>query len=168
MSDCLLNFWLAEMATRYNKEKYVHIRGLKNESLSNLAVDSKKRKLGEEKSETAILPSILIAPSSPTPSLKVTAFTPPTTRSKGKCKVGRSVWDDPATALGCAHNVIIDNELNSLLSIPSQELVNQYIHKLVQVCPFFFFSILLYLFVYVHAHNLFLFTPTRSWGSPCI
>nr|POE75827.1 hypothetical protein CFP56_05097 [Quercus suber] len=50
-------------------------------------------------------------------------FTPPTTRSKGKGKVGKSVWEDLATALGRAHNVITDDELRGLSSIPSHELV---------------------------------------------
>lgn len=119
------------MTTRYSKEKYACIRGLKNEPLSNLAVNSKKRKLAEEKGETAALPSIQIALSSPTPSLEVTVFTPPTTRSKGKGKAGMSVWDDPTTTLGRAHNVITNNELKGLSSIPSHELVNRHIHKLV-------------------------------------
>lgn len=107
------------MATRYSKEKYARIRGLKNEPLSNLIADSKKRKLGEEKGEIATLPSIQIASSSPTPSLEVTAFTPSTTRSKGKGKVGRSVWDDSTIALSHAHNVITNNELKGLSSSPS-------------------------------------------------
>ena len=132
-------------------------------------MDSKKQKLTEEKGETTALPSVQVAPSSPTLSLEVTTFTSPTTRSKGKGKAGKSVWDDPTTAMGRAHNVITDDKLKGLLSIPSHELVNCHIHKLVQVCPFFFFSILLYLFVDVYAHNLlFLFYPTRSSGSPCI
>ena len=41
-----LTFWLAKMATRYRKEKYARIRGMKNESLSSLVVESKKRKIG--------------------------------------------------------------------------------------------------------------------------
>lgn len=131
------------MTTRYSKEKYACIRGLKNEPLSNLAANSKKRKLAEEKGETAALPSIQIALSSPTPSLEVTVFTPPTTRSKGKGKAGMSVWDDPTTTLGRAHNVITNNELKGLSSIPSHELVNRHIHKLVQVCLFFLFCLLL-------------------------
>nr|POE52350.1 hypothetical protein CFP56_65584 [Quercus suber] len=96
---------------------------MKNEPLSNLAVDSKKQKLGDVKGETVVLPSIQIAPSSPTPSLEVTALTPPITCSKGKGKVRRSVWDDLAIALGRAHNVVMDNELKGLSSIPSHELV---------------------------------------------
>ena len=53
------------MATRYGKEKYAHIKNLKNEPLSNLTADSKKSKLGDEKSEAVALPSIHIASSSP-------------------------------------------------------------------------------------------------------
>ena len=79
------------MATSYSKEKYARIRGLKNEPLSNLAADSKKRKLGEENGEIAALLFTQTTPSSPTLSLEVTAFTPPTTLSKGKGKVGWSV-----------------------------------------------------------------------------
>nr|POE85055.1 hypothetical protein CFP56_40540 [Quercus suber] len=75
------------MATRYSKEKYAHIKNLKNEPLSNLTVDSKKRKLGDEKSEAIALPPIHIAPSSPTPSLEVTGFSPLTIHAKGKGKV---------------------------------------------------------------------------------
>nr|POE70109.1 hypothetical protein CFP56_23659 [Quercus suber] len=36
-------------------------------------------------------------------------------------------------ALGRAHNVITDDELRGISSIPSHELVNRHIHKLVQV-----------------------------------
>nr|POE45310.1 hypothetical protein CFP56_49227 [Quercus suber] len=38
-------------------------------------------------------------------------FSPLITCSKGKAKVGKSVWDDPTTALKRAHNIVTDNEL---------------------------------------------------------
>ena len=79
------------MATRYSKEKNACTKNLKNEPLSNLTANSKKRKLSDEKAVTTTLLPVHIALSSPTPSLEVTAFTPPTTRAKGKGKVGRSV-----------------------------------------------------------------------------
>ena len=104
---------------------------MKKEPLSNLATDSKKRKLGEETGETVVLPPIHVAPSSPILSLEVTAFTPPTTCAKGKGKARRSVWDDPAIAMGRAHNVITNDELKGSSSIPSHELVSYHIHKLV-------------------------------------
>ena len=45
-------------------------------------------------------------------------FSSLTTPSKGKAKVGKNVWDNPATALGSAHNVVTNNELKGLSSIP--------------------------------------------------
>lgn len=52
---------------------------------------------------------------------------------KGKSKANSNVWDDAAIALGRAHNVITADELKGLSAIPSHELVNHHIHKLVQV-----------------------------------
>jgi len=59
--------------------------------------------------------------------------TPPLTHSKGKSKIRMSVWDDLAIALGHAHNVITNDKLKGLSSIPFYELVSRHIHKLVQV-----------------------------------
>nr|POE78694.1 hypothetical protein CFP56_66570 [Quercus suber] len=76
---------------------------------------------------------------SPTPSSEVvaalpsSAVAPPITRSKEKDKAGKSVWEDLASAVGRAHNVIIDEELRGLSAAPSHELVSRHIHKLVQV-----------------------------------
>ena len=117
------------MATRYSKKKYARTKGLKNEPLSDLTAESKKRKLSEEKGEVAALPPIQITLSSPTLSLEVMAFTPLTTHSKGKGKAGRSIWDDPATTICHAHNLITDDELKCLSSIPSHELVSRHIHN---------------------------------------
>nr|POF19554.1 hypothetical protein CFP56_48328 [Quercus suber] len=44
-----------------------------------------------------------------------------------------NVWDDLATVLGRAQNVITSDELKGLSSILSHELVSQHIHKLAQV-----------------------------------
>ena len=128
------------MATRYSKDKYVRVKSLKNEPLSQLTPGSKKRKLNEGKDNTHAPLSLLGTLSSPTPSLEMITFTPSTTCSKGKGKVGKSVWEDPATAHGQAHNVITNNELRGLSSIPSHEQVILHIHKLVQV----FYSATLY------------------------
>ena len=81
-------------------EKYARIRGMKNDTLSQLATDLKRRKLHDEKGDAVVSLSVQIIPSSSTLSLEVTASTPPTTCSKGKGKVGKSFWDDPAIALG--------------------------------------------------------------------
>nr|POE86721.1 hypothetical protein CFP56_62663 [Quercus suber] len=109
------------------------IKNLKSEPLASLTSGSKKRKLGDEKVEVSLRPSAHIAPPSPTPSLEVTAISPLGTRARGKSKIGMNVWDDPATALGHAHNIITTDELKSLSSVPSHELISCHIHKLVQV-----------------------------------
>ena len=142
---------------------------MKNEPLANLTSDLKKRKLSDEKVGTSAFPPIHIAPPSPTSSLEVTAATPPLIRAKGKSKLGMSVWDDPATALGRAHNVITNDELRGLSSIPSHELVSRHIQKLVQVCNSVI-STSLFGFAYVDEHNFFsyLLIPTRFLGSRCI
>ena len=79
------------MATRYSKDKYARVKSLKNNPLSQLIPG---------KDETPAPLSLFGTPSSPTPSLKMMTFTPPTIRSKGKGKVGKSVWEDPTTTLG--------------------------------------------------------------------
>ena len=84
----------------------------------------------DEKGE-AMVSSLVHIPSSPTPSVEVTASTSPITCNKGKGKIGKRIWDNPTTALGGAHNVITDEELKGLSSIPSHELVSHHIHKLV-------------------------------------
>lgn len=40
-----------EMATRQSKDNYAHLRSMKNEPLSSLALDTKKRKFDEGKFE---------------------------------------------------------------------------------------------------------------------
>ena len=130
---CFLHLFLILLATRYSKDKYAHVKGMKNEPLSQLAIETKKRKLNKEKGETTTSPIIYTAPSSPIPSLEMVTFSPPTTRSKGKSKIGKRIWKDPATALGRAHNVVTDEDLKGLSFIPSHELVSRHIHKLVQV-----------------------------------
>ena len=50
---------------------------------------------------------------------------------RGKNKVKDNIWEDAAAALGRAHNVITFNELKGLFMVPSHELVNCHIHKLV-------------------------------------
>ena len=106
------------MATRNNKEKCARIKGMKNELLSQLFANTKRRKLHEDKGKTVVSLSIPTIPSCPTPYLEVMAITPLTTRSK-KEEEGKSVLDDLVIALGRAHNVITDDELKCLTSIPS-------------------------------------------------
>ena len=128
------------MATWYSKHKYARVKSLKNEPLSQLTPGSKKCKIDEGKDGTPAPLSLFGTLSSPIPSFEMMTLTPLTTCSKGKGKVGKSVCEDLATTFGLAHNVIIDDELKGLLSIPSHELVSRHIHKLVQI----FYSATLY------------------------
>lgn len=128
------------MATKYSKDKPAHVKSLKNKPLSQLTPGSKKHVLDEGKDITPTPLSLFGTPSSSTPSLEMMTFTPPTIHSKGKGKVGKSVWEDLAMAIGQAHDVITDDKLRGLSSIPSHKLVSHHIHKPVQV----FYSAALY------------------------
>ena len=75
------------MATKYNKDKYAHVKILKNESLPLFTPRSKKHKLDEGKDETFAPLSLFGTLSSPTPSLEMMTFTSPTTRSKEKVRL---------------------------------------------------------------------------------
>ena len=53
------------------------------------------------------------------------------TSGKGKEKVDASMWDDAEVALTRAHNVVTTDDLRELLGVPSHDVVNRHIHKLV-------------------------------------
>ena len=65
--------------------------------------------------------------------------------SKGKEKIGSSVWSDAEAAMDHANELLTHGEMKEISSIPSHEMVSCHVHKLVQV-------ILLIL-----VHSLFLF-----------
>ena len=41
------------------------------------------------------------------------------------------MWDDAEVALTRAHNVVTTDDLRELLGVPSHDVVNRHIHKLV-------------------------------------
>nr|POE64215.1 hypothetical protein CFP56_58945 [Quercus suber] len=94
---CLYNHCLGPKASRYMLRKILR---------EEKTIDTKKRKLNKEKGETTTSPIICTVPFSPTPSLEMVTFSPPTTHSKGKSKIGKT-----------------DKELKELSSIPSHKLV---------------------------------------------
>ena len=67
--------------------------------------------------------------------------------SKGKEKIGSSVWSDAEAAMDRANELLTPGEMKTISSIPSHEVVSHHVHKLVQV-------ILLILI-----HSLFSFHP---------
>lgn len=133
-NDEYLSF--AEMATRQSKDKYARLRSIKSEPLSSLALDAKRRKFGEGKFEGPIPLALFQASISLTPTSEVVVVLPSlavallVTLSKGKGKVGKSVWEDLANVVGQAHNVITDKELRGFSVAPSHELISRHIHKL--------------------------------------
>ena len=64
--------------------------------------------------------------------------------SKGKEKVGSSVWSDAKVVVDHANEFFTLGETKEISSTPSHEMVSRHVHKLVQVIlpafvPFFFF-----------------------------
>ena len=55
------------------------------------------------------------------------------TSEKGKKKVGASVWADVETTLAPANEIVTSKELKEISGVPSHEMVNRHVHKLVQV-----------------------------------
>ena len=123
------------MATKFNQELYAKMRAKKNEPLSSLA--QKHPRAAKEVVETTASTPVASNPKATSPTTSVKEITPCPKKAhggdKGKSKVDASIWDDAATAIGRAHNVVIPKELKGLNSIPSHELVSRHIHKLVQV-----------------------------------
>ena len=151
------------MATSYSTNKYARVKGLKNEPLSQLTLGLKKCKLGEGKDETPAPLSLFGTPSSPTPSLDMMTFTPPTTRSKGKNKTGISVWENRAMALRRAHNIITNDELKGLSSIP---LMNWLTITFTNLCRYFTQLLLLFIKFLHLLKALILFPSSGSWRIP--
>lgn len=52
---------------------------------------------------------------------------------KGKEKVGANVWANAEMALAQINEIVNLKELKELSSVPSHEMVNRHVHKLVQV-----------------------------------
>ena len=124
-------FCFVDMATRFSQDRYACAKEKKNQPLSKISSPPlKKQKFG---GSGGIIISSLVRtplPFSPTVSIKELPY-PPLTQ-KGKEKKGERIWTNPATAIGQTHNVISNDKLKTLSSIPSYELVSCHVHKLVQ------------------------------------
>ena len=145
----LLHIVALEMVTRFRQDMYARIKAKKNEPLSS--IDQKRpRVTGKEVIETTLSMLTLPEPraASPTVSLKeLTPCRPKKTRSgdKGKGKIDATIWENAATTLGRAHNVVTPDKLKGLAKVPSHKLVNRHIHKLVQL-PFIHMFVCTYVY----------------------
>ena len=154
------------MMTMFNQEFYAQIKAKKNKPLSSIVqrrlqvVEKEKEKEVTKKgSSTLALDEGHVT----SLALSIKEITPHTKKrklgDKGKDKVGASVWADAKTTLAQANEVVLLEELKEILSVPSHEMVNHHIHKLVQVIFFFFLSFFFFsffsFFFFVHKHELY-------------
>ena len=128
------------MTTKFNQEFYARIKAKENEPLSSIGqrrlrvVKKEKEKEAAEKgSSTPALDKGRLA----FLALSVKEITPRhkkrNSSEKGKEKMGASVWADVEMALAQANEIITPDELKEISSVPSHEMVNRHVHKLVQV-----------------------------------
>ena len=59
--------------------------------------------------------------------------------SKGKEKIGSSIWADAKEAMARANKLLTPEEMKEISNVPSHEMVSCHVHKLVQVSFFIFF-----------------------------
>ena len=148
------------MTSKFNKEMYKKIREKKNEPLSSIGQrklrftdkekeKEKEREIVERGSSTPVLE--LEDGQEASPGVSVEEVARPLKKqkvgSKGKEKVGSSVWPDAEAAVDRAHELFTPVEMKEISNTPSHEMVSCHVHKLVQVLlpifvhllPFFFF-----------------------------
>ena len=134
------------MTSKFNKEMYRKIKEKKNEPLSSIGqrklrfMDKEKEKerkkeIVERGSSTPVLE--LEEGQAASPSVSVKEVARPLKKykvgSKGKEKVGSSVWFDAEAAMDRTNELLTPGEMKEISSIPSHEMVSRHVHKLVQV-----------------------------------
>ena len=91
--------------------------------------------------------------------------------SRGKEKIGSSVWSNAETTMDRANELLTPGEMKEISNIPSHEMVSCHVHKLVQVIllilihSFFFSSSLI---IWLHLPTLMRLFVIRYWAEPCI
>ena len=145
------------MTSKFNKEMYKKIKEKKNEPFSSIGqkklrfTDKEKEKEKEkEMVERGLSTTILelVDGQEASPGVSVEEVAHPFKRlkvgSKGKEKVGSSVWSDAEVIMDRVNEFFTLGEMKEISSTPSHEMVSRHVHKLVQVIlpafvPFFFF-----------------------------
>ena len=147
------------MTSKFNKEMYKKIKEKKNEPLSSIGqkklrfMDKKEKEKEKEMVERGSSTPIfeLVDGQEASPGVSVEEVAHPFKRlkvgSKGKEKVGSSVWSDAEVAVDCAHEFFTPGEMKEISSTPSHEMVSRHVHKLEQVI----------LLILVHSFFLFVF-----------
>ena len=154
------------MTSKFNKEMYKKIREKKNEPLFSIG-QRKLRFTDKEKEKEREKEIVERGSSTPVLELKegqaaslgvsIEEVARPLKKqkvgSKGKDKVGSSVWSDAEAAMDRANELLTPREMKEISSIPSHDMVSRHVHKLVQVI----LLILVLFFFFV------LNQPTDSW-----
>lgn len=121
------------MTTKFNQEMYAKLRARKNEPLSSIS--QKLPQVTKEVIETMASALIASNPKAASLAISLKEITPRPKKAGGSDKrknhMDFNVWDDIATAMGRAHNIVTLDELKSLSAIPSHKLVSRHVHKLV-------------------------------------
>ena len=134
------------MTSKFIKEMYKKIREKKNESLSSIGqrklrfTDKEKEK--EKKREKEIVERGSSTPvleledgQAASPGVSIEEVARPLKKqkvgSKGKEKVGSSVWSDAEAAMDRSYELLTPREMKEISSIPSHEMVSRHVHKLV-------------------------------------
>lgn len=114
------------MTTKFNQKKYCKLRTRKNKPLSSI---SQKQPLSTVSTPIASDPKAAFL------AVFIEGITPCPKKArgsdKGKNKMDSNIWDNVATVMGRAHNIVTPDELKGLSVVPSHELVSHHVHKLV-------------------------------------
>ena len=132
------------MTPKFNKEMYKKIREKKNEPLFSIGqrklrfTDKEKEKekeIVERGSSTPILELEDGQEASPGVSIEEVAHSLKKQKvgSKGKEKIGSSIWSDVEAVMDRANELLTPGEMKEISSIPFHEMVSRHVHKLVQV-----------------------------------
>ena len=128
------------MTSKFNKEMYNKIKGKKNEPLSSIG--QRRLRITDKEKEKEVLERGSSTPTldldeglAASPGISVEEVTRPSKKqkvaSKGKEKVGASVWSDVETAMDRANELLTPGEMREITSVPSHEMVSRHVHKLV-------------------------------------
>ena len=130
------------MTSKFNKEIYKKIKEKKNEPLSNIGqrklrfTDREKEREKEMVERGSSTPALdLEEGQAALPGVSVEEVARPLKKwkvgSKGKEKIGSSVWSDAEAAMDRANELLTPGEMKEISSIPSHEMVSRHVHKLV-------------------------------------
>ena len=163
------------MTSKFNKEMYKKIREKKNEPLSSISqkklrfMDKEKEKEKEMVERGSSTPILEFDGQEALPGVSVEEVARPLKRlkvgSKGKEKVGSSVWSDAEVAMDHANEFFTLGEMKEISNTPSHEMVSRHVHKLVHVILPAFVPFCFFFFVFADSWSG--FPLARCWARPC-